>query len=122
MQSNSLFHCNGRRHPCKISLFISLLFAIILLWFELQDSRVHCVASLHRLQSRIDKLEIRLSRTNENLEKSSKRNKKVQQQLVNKLKTLKNRCQLLEAEKEHLEIEMKAGKHGIPREEYNRMR
>lgn len=87
-----------------------------------EDQKLAGMEERHRLQSRVDKLEIRLSRDNENHEKAAKRNKKTQQHLVNKLKALKNRCQLLEAEKEHLEIEMKAGKHGVPMEEYNRMR
>lgn len=87
-----------------------------------EDQRLAGMEERHRLQGRIDQLEHKLSRLTDSIEKSSKRSKKTQQLLVSKIKNLKNRCQLLEAEKEHLEIEMKAGKHGVPLEEFNRMR
>ncbi|XP_077970134.1 uncharacterized protein LOC120331141 [Styela clava] len=87
-----------------------------------EDQRLAGMEERHRLQGRIDQLEHKLSRLSESSEKSTKRLKKTQQLLINKIKSLKNRSQLLEAEKEHLEIEMKAGKHGVPLEEYNRMR
>lgn len=75
-----------------------------------------------RLKSRIDLVENKLAKSTERNEKTTSKYRKSQQLMMNKIKSLRNKCELLAAEKEQLEIEMKAGRHGVSQEEYNRLR
>ncbi|CAK8689318.1 centrosomal protein of 83 kDa-like isoform X2 [Clavelina lepadiformis] len=85
----------------------------------------HKIASMeekHRIQTRLDQVEHKLKRFNENHERANRQQRKMKQAMLDKIKHLKGKVQLLEAEKEKLEIEMKAGRHGVSLEEHHRLK
>nr|XP_002120930.1 centrosomal protein of 83 kDa [Ciona intestinalis] len=88
----------------------------------IEENKISALQEKHRLQSRIDQLEFKLTKTTETLEKNKKQQKKWKQSIQEKVRSLNRKTELLEAQKEQLEIETKAGKHGVSMEEHNRTR
>nr|CAB3230063.1 centrosomal protein of 83 kDa [Phallusia mammillata] len=76
----------------------------------------------HRMQSKLDQLEHKVRRSREESERSSKQQRKIKHALIDKVRGLRSKVELLEAEKEQFEIQLKTGRHGVSMEEYNKMR
>jgi len=76
----------------------------------------------HRMQSRMDELEYKIKKRDECNENLRQQHKKVKAACLKKLRGLNNELELICAQKEKLEVELKAGSYGVSNQEHNRVK
>jgi len=89
---------------------------------SLQKNKENFVCEKQKIQNSLKELKYVLKKVNCEKEKTKINYKKLKMNCFKKIQSLCNENEILKAEQEKLQIQIKAGKHGVSMEEHNRVR